>query len=113
MTTPSTVGDRHRPRPLTEVAALYPGARGAKTSHPATWTRWILKGAVGVDGVRRRLKATRFGCRWLVTPADADAFFAALAASPSGPGSVPPQPTPSDRRKAAEAAVRELAAAGA
>ena len=53
--------------PLSRIARRYPGARGAAASHPATWTRWILKGALGSDGNRHKLAATRFGSRWLVT----------------------------------------------
>ena len=97
--------------PLSKIARRYPGARGAAASHPATWTRWILKGALGSDGNRHKLAATRFGSRWLVTESAVDAFFAAL-------GTLPVERTvatakPLEQSRSAQAAARELEAAGA
>ena len=51
---------------LADIARRIPGARGARRLHPATITRWILKGTRATDGTVVRLRATRVGHRWLV-----------------------------------------------
>jgi hypothetical protein len=95
--------------PLATMAKNYPGARGAGCSHPATWTRWILKGVIGCDGQRHRLKATRCGSRWLVRQSDVDEFFANL----SGKVDLPAIRTPAQRDRDVELAIRELEKLGA
>ena len=95
---------------LATIARRYPGARGAIGSHPATWTRWILKGCIGADGHRYKLAATRFGSRWLVTEAAVESFFASLTPTPI---QVDIPDTETNRQDSAEAAARELEAAGA
>jgi len=95
---------------LVEIAKRYPGAKGADTSHPATWVRWIMRGVIGADGERHKLKATRVGSRWMVNELDVDAFFAELgvkaevARVAADIGS---------KRSAAERAAREMELAGA
>lgn len=61
---------------ISEVCARVPGARGARRLHPATVTRWILRGCPARNGISVRLTATRAGGRWLIRPADLNAFFA-------------------------------------
>ena len=42
---------------------------------PSTVARWIVSGCPGRDGTRVRLRATRVGSRWMVAPADLEAFL--------------------------------------
>ncbi len=84
-----------------QVCDCYPGKRGRRLA-PSTVTRWILGGCPGLGGQRVRLRATRCGSRWLISPADLSEFFAALAAPPS----TPPPPSPSQRDDPRERAAR-------
>jgi hypothetical protein len=96
---------------VSQVCRRIPGARGAARVHPATVVRWITAGCPGRDGCRVKLAATRAGSRWLIRPADLDAFFAALAAEPD-PASVSPR-SPATRSKEAETAGCKLEKMGA
>jgi hypothetical protein len=94
---------------LAQAAALFPGHRGARRLHPATLTRWILKGARAVDGRRVQLEALRVGCRWLTSPPALGRFAAAL-----GPADAPPPPrSPAARDRASDRAAAELERRGA
>ncbi len=96
---------------VSQVCRQVPGARKNENITPSTVTRWILLGALGRSGDRVRLRATRAGSRWLVDPAELDAFFAALSADPSsGDSSTPATPprSPASRRKASDAAAKKL-----
>src|SRR5262245_54965853 len=95
---------------VSQIIESFPGQRGAKRTAPATVSRWILKGCKSVSGEIVRLKATRVGYRWLVDPADLEAFFTALGAPVEETAKVP---TPTQRPRAAELADAKLAAAGA
>lgn len=92
-----------------EVAARFPGARGAARLHPATVTRWILKGVRGPGGRRVRLEAVRVGSRWMTTQAALARFAAALAA----PADAAPSRSPAARNRASERAATELERMGA
>jgi Protein of unknown function (DUF1580) len=94
---------------LTQAAGRYPGHRGADRLHPATLTRWILRGVRALDGRRVRLEAVRIGCRWLTSEAALARYAAALAAT----GDPTPPRSPAARNRAAEAAGRELEQLGA
>lgn len=96
---------------LSQIAARLPGSRGARRTHPATVTRWILAGCPARDGQRVRLAATRAGSRWLVREADLQTFFAALAADTSA--TPVPAPRSANTNLAAERAARELQRLGA
>ncbi len=72
---------------VSQVCRRYPG-KGAGSISPSTVTRWILLGCMARDGTRVRLSATRVGSRWLIEPADLDAFFARLK------GEIDPRPAP-------------------
>ncbi len=98
---------------LAAIARSIPGARGARRLHPATITRWILKGTKATDGTVVRLRATRVGHRWLVRAAHLDEFFAALAPAGDAPPAPPPARTPAARRRASELAAAALARQGA
>ncbi|HEV3436965.1 MAG TPA: helix-turn-helix domain-containing protein [Gemmata sp.] len=91
---------------ISQVCARLPGARGARRVCPSTVTRWILAGCPARDGIRIKLTATRCGSRWLVRPADLDAFFAKLAADPTTTS--PETRSPASRNKAAAKADDEL-----
>ena len=95
---------------LSQAATRFPGHRGAERLHPATMTRWILKGVRSVDGRRVKLEAVRLGCRWLTSEPALQRFADALSAPP--PDSAPTR-TPIARQKASERADAELRAMGA
>ncbi len=97
---------------LSDAAAPIPGNRGAKRLHPATLTRWIIKGALALDGRRVRLEATRLGNRWL-TSAESLARFSAALAIPADETATPTPRSPTASRRASAAAGRELERRGA
>ena len=91
---------------ISRICRSLPGARGSASVSPSTVTRWIVLGCPGRTGTRVRLRAVRAGGRWLVAPADLDAFFAALAADPATPGdapSAPPKTSTAERSRRANA----------
>jgi hypothetical protein len=94
---------------LCQAASRYPGHRGADRLHPATLTRWILRGVRALDGQRVRLEAIRVGCRWLTSEAALARFAATLGAT----NDVTPPRSPASRSNAAEDAGRELEEMGA
>jgi hypothetical protein len=63
---------------LTQACALLPAGRGTARTHPATLTRWILKGVRGPAGKRVRLEATRIGGRWITSREALERFARAL-----------------------------------
>lgn len=81
-------------------------------THPATGARWCNLGVRAKTGVRVRLEHVRVGSKLKTSAAALTRFFAALSADPDSPTPIAP-PTATDRRKAAEAAIRELERAGA
>jgi hypothetical protein len=102
---------------IPQICRRLPGARGARHVNPSTVARWILTGCPARDGTRVRLTAIRCGGRWLVRPDDLDTFFAMLGGDPASASppavATPPAPTPAARRRATEAALHKLEAAGA
>jgi len=96
---------------LAQIARRFPGSKGAENSHPATWIRWILRGCLGAEGLRHKLKATRIGSRWLVTEVDVAEFFDRLSAL--GENARDRVVPPADRARQIAAACREMKAAGA
>jgi hypothetical protein len=95
---------------LSQAAARFPGHRGAERLHPATLTRWILRGVRAVDGRRVKLEAIRVGCRWLTSEPALQRFADALSAPPSDSA---PVRTPTARQRASEKAAEQLKAMGA
>ena len=79
--------------------------------HPASVTRWIVKGALLRDGSRRRLDALRTPGGWLIDQRDLDSFLTVLASDVLGQSTPVGLPAPVDSR-AHDAADRELDAAG-
>jgi Protein of unknown function (DUF1580) len=94
---------------LAQAATRYPGHRGAKRLHPATLTRWILKGVTALNGQRGRLEAIRIGARWLTSETALQRFADALSA----PVDATPTRSPTARQKASDRADAELRAMGA
>ena len=86
-------------------------ALGPRLGHPhkSTMCRWILKGIRLRDGQRIKLRAWRFGSRWMTTADAADEFVRATVL-PSDAGR-PPR-TDTARQRASELAALELAAMG-
>jgi Protein of unknown function (DUF1580) len=77
--------------------------------HKATVIRWIIRGVKTPDGRRVRLRAWRFGSRWMTT-AEAVEEFSQVVLVPSEPAA-PPR-TMSARQRASEQAEAELRAMG-
>jgi hypothetical protein len=97
---------------LSQAAEKFPGHRGAKRLHPATLTRWILKGVRGTDGRIVKLEASRVGGRWLTSEPALRRFSAALTAAGTATDT-PPVRIPTARQSASERAAAELRAMGA
>lgn len=95
---------------LAVAASRFPGSRGAARLHPATLTRWIVKGARALDGRRVRLEACRCGSKWFTSVAALGRFAQALGTPDN---SAPPARSPAVRQAASEAAAQELEGLGA
>ena len=103
---PATSHILHDDEPLIRMAAA-----GRKYSaHPATMTRWIQSGCRSASGGRVHLEGVRRGYKWFTSASALIRFFDRLSARPAAAVNAV---TPPDRRTAAEAAARELEAAGA
>jgi hypothetical protein len=99
-------------RTIADIAASIPSCRIDGTTHPATVTRWIMRGVALRNGSRLRLAATRTPAGWLVTDDALDAFLAALTTDRTGePAPAPPSATAARRRELARVS-RELDAEG-
>jgi hypothetical protein len=99
---------------VAQLERMIPGRNGRKGLNPSAVTRWITSGCRARNGERIHLAAIRIGGRWMIRPADLDAFFVALAAT-DPPSTTTPRRrrTPEQRRRASEAAARSLIARGA
>lgn len=97
---------------LNQAAARYPGSRGAERTHPATLTRWILRGCRSVTGQLVKLEAERVGCRWLTSEAALARFAERLAGNADAMPVESPR-TPTQRQRASDRAARELERMGA
>lgn len=114
--TPREFGPAAEQLTVSQICRAYPGSRGKPSLNPSTVTRWILSGCPARSGERVKLAASRVGGRWLVSPSDLQAFFAALASTRSGDDALTQvavrQPT-SVRRAASARAANELKRRGA
>jgi len=107
------------PRPaylaLADAARLCPSLRSGKPTHPATLTRWILRGVRLRGGTLLKLAAKRFPGGWAVSKEALDEFIDAITrdrcGDPAAPAADEPRP-PASRRRAIDAAERELERAG-
>lgn len=94
---------------LGQACRQLPGSRGADRKHPATLTRYILRGSRGVGGQVVKLEAIRDGNRWLTSEEALARFFERLAASNPMPATAPR----TARERAHAAAEAELERMGA
>ena len=97
---------------LPAAAKLIPGRGTAPhIKHTTVW-RWVTMGTKTAGDRVVKLEAVRLGSRWLTSKAAVLRFVKSLTA---GAHVAEPQPERTDaaRRRAAEAAARRLAAAGA
>jgi hypothetical protein len=92
---------------LAQAADLLPPGRGGARPTLGCVLRWVLKGAKSPSGELVRLEAIRLGGRWLTSREALQRFAERL--TPSLDGEPPPAPrTGNQRRRASEAAAREL-----
>lgn len=91
---------------LAAAAKLFPGERPGESISPSTVYRWGTKGLPLPDGRVVRLAILRVGRKWVTTPAALAAFIEDQQPSHDEPLPVPR--TPAQRRRASEAAAREL-----
>lgn len=100
-------------RGLAEACRRHFGrGRMGRPTHPATMTRWILKGVTLKSGETLRLAAKRLPGRWVVSDEAIEEFLDQLTRDHlDQPEPVAPRTT-TKRRRAAERAERELAKAG-
>ena len=106
---PATSQILHDDEPLLGMAA----ASRKYSAHPATVTRWIQSGCRSASGERVHLEGVRRGYKWFTSAQALVRFFDRLSTRGAGGPSVAQNPIPTDRRRAAEAAARELESAGA
>lgn len=96
-------------KPLKEYCSRIPGQSRGSKAHVSTLVRHAMIGVRGPSGEQVKLRAVRFGHKWLTT----DQWFAEfVAALTTGDDSSSSPRTPSARRRAAEAADLELASRG-
>ena len=103
-------------RPLTHYLDRLPGHRGGRRPHPSAALRWVRDGSPLPDGTRARLRAVRIGSRWLTTDGWWNAWVEQLTqAHTPADGQVlgAGVRSPTQRKKAADAAVRALEELGA
>ena len=81
--------------------------------HPGTLTRWIQSGCRSTTGERVHLEGVRRGSKWFTSWSALTRFFARLSTPAFQAVPATPLPTPTDRRRAVEVAVRELESMGA
>lgn len=96
---------------LSAAGKQFPGHRGGSHIDPSTIFRWVTRGTRTPSGAVVKLGAIRLGQRWLTSRAAVARFVEALTAScQSDETSSPPSPrSPSNRRRAADAAGEVLA----
>ena len=97
---------------LTAEGPVFVGEVSQKhRTHPATVTRWMLRGVLAPGGRRVHLEHYRQGAKLVTSWAAVDRFLAALQ-SPTESDDVTPPRSPAAREKAAARANKDLADAG-
>jgi hypothetical protein len=104
---------RERLISLSHAARRFPGTNGGECVSPSTLWRWAMKGCRVAGGHRVKLKVVRAGVRWFTTESAIAEFMEALSTSPTAEVPSNEHRSPQARRKAADAAARELIANGA
>ena len=90
---------------VADAAGRFPPARSGRPCHPATVTRWIIKGSRSGDGRVVRLEGKRVGGRWVTSEKAIGRFIDRLQA-PADATDVPVGP--SDRLTRVEQELTEL-----
>jgi hypothetical protein len=93
----------------TELVLATRATRRLGSPHRCTVHRWILRGLKGASGEVVKLRAWRFGSRWMTTQEAVDEFVQAIT-TPGEPAA-PPR-TVAERQRANEETLRELHALG-
>lgn len=88
-----------------QVARRY-ALRAGKPMAPSTIIRWALRGLVGPDGTRIKLRSQRVGRAMVFTEFDLNEFFAQLAGTAEAQAA--PARTPAERRRDSERAAQQL-----
>jgi hypothetical protein len=96
---------------LADVCRLSPPGRNGSKPHFSTILRWITRGAPSLDGRRVRLRAARFGGRWVTSRQALAEFVEALTPRLSDAAISPPR-TPGQCVRASERASARLEKAG-
>jgi hypothetical protein len=98
---------------LGEASRLCPSTRGGRPVHPATLSRWIMKGVPLQSGARLKLSARRFPGGWATTREALNEFIDGLTADRQGdPVAVATPRLSLARQRAHDRAERELTALG-
>ena len=92
--------------PAHQATRLFPSYREGTPTHVSRVIRAIVRGSLARDGTRVRLEAVRIGGQWVTSAEAVQRWSERLAADPTTPAA-PPR-TPTARRKAIDAADREL-----
>jgi hypothetical protein len=96
-------------KPLAQAARHVPSFRGGRPTSPGCLWRWATRGAKAADGSVVKLETVNLcGGRLLTSEAALARFLARLTVAAAPADGLPPSPSPSRRRQAAEKAGREL-----
>jgi hypothetical protein len=95
--------------PLRELPHRLPRRPNGRMVSLSAIYRWIARGCLAPDGQRIRLAVTRIGGSTFVDPAALDLFTSRLSGQPT---EVEPPRSSAARRRAVEAAEKQLAAQG-
>ena len=98
---------QEEPISLSEAAALLPRGRNHSKPHVSTILRWIQKGTKAPSGEKAYLDGLRVGSRWTTSREALQRFAERLTPQLDNDGMSSPR-TPTERRRAAERAEREL-----
>ncbi|VTR94102.1 unnamed protein product [Gemmata massiliana] len=95
-------------KPLRDYLHRVPGHRRGSRCHLSTGIRWITKGLKNTTGEVVKLRAIRFGTRWMTSDVWFEEFLAAFIPADISPSSEQAPLTPTQRKGAAAAASAEL-----
>ncbi len=95
-----------------QLARRVPAHRGSNSSHPSRVIRWLTRGVRGRSGATIRLEGCRVGGTWWTSAEAYERFVVELTADAAAAGPHPTPVSPGDRRRASEAAGRELERVG-
>lgn len=93
---------------MSAAARLISGRRGGSRACPSTIWRWMNEGSRSAEGQIVKLEAARVGGHWFTSKAALTRFIEALTPVHAEPELTGPTPTPSELRRAHEAAKKRL-----